>query len=495
MFFVLAFLFIAEWFGIIVLVVLFGALGFIEMARTDRSTRKRALPSPDAPSPNEARWYPAIEKRAPPSADMRSPRMTRWHIIAAILVIGSALMSSYWLACNLATSDRCSEVHGGLLQVLGIVFFELSLWLLTVPALYGPMYAVRLYQDRVRAPELIGLGVCLVPVTLVTITLFQPGLLDPESTLAVGVVGVVLFPLGLALPGHRTKVLVLSTSCIAMLIAISDVVGPVNAAWLLAAIAMGYTVFRAEWKHSVEASRASDQLPAPIATPQNVGDESKRPELNDAARTVTFIVVNIACIVALWQVWRIGFGADESATAPAAVFALAGLAIAACGALLTTLVPTAFGRARLDVDHATATFVLVLVAAVVMHLITTPPVMIDSYLGMSTGWKPVLGTFACIGALAIALTTLTGRERQIRPFMMGIILPAAFLLPSDSFFTFLLREDTLLVWSQRLLEAAITATILAIMWYVFGPGRRRALKRSAEMLDGARDGEVVVHPN
>ena len=492
MFFVLAFLFIAEWFGIIVLVVLFGALGFIEMARTDRHPRKRGLPSPDAPSPDEARWYPAIEKRAPPSADMRSPRMTRWHIIAAILVIGSALMSSYWLACNLATSDRCSEVHGGPLQVLGIVFFELSLWLLTVPALYGPMYAVRLYQDRVRAPELIGLGLCLVPVTLVTITLFQPGLLDPESTLAVGVVGVVLFPLGLALPRRRTKVLVLSTSCIAMLIALSDVVGPVNAAWLLAAIAMGYTVFRAEWKHSVKVSRASDQLPAPIATTQNAGEESKRPELSHAARTVTFIVVNIACIVALWQVLRIGFGAHESA--PAAVFALAGLAIAACGTLLTTLVPTAFGRARLDVDHAAATFVVVLVAATVMHLIASPPVMIDSYLGMSTGWKPVLGTFACIGALSIALTTLTGRERQIRPFMMGIILPAAFLLPSDSFFTFFLREDTLLVWSQRLLEAVITATILAIMWYVFGPGRRREQEMSGVPSTPLIDPKLGQHP-
>ena len=418
--------------------------------------------------------------------------MIRWHIIAATLVIGSALLSSFWLTCNLATSDRCSDALGGPLQVLHIVFFEMSLWLITVPALYGPMYAVRLHQNRVRAPELIGLGVCLVPVTLFAITLFQPGLLDPESTLAVGVVGVVLFPLGLALPGRKTKALVLSTSCIAMLIALSDVVGPVNAAWLLAAIAMGYTVFRAEWKHSVKASRASDQLPAPIATSPNAGGESKRSELSNAARTVTFIVVNIACIVALWQVWRVGFGADESA--PAAVFALASLAIAACGSLLTTLVPPAFGRARLDVDHAAATFVVVLVAATVMHLIATPPVMIDSYLGMSTGWKPVLGTFACLGALAIALTTLTGRERQIRPFMMGIILPAAFLLPSDSFFTFFLREDTLLDWSQRLLEAVITATILAIMWYVFGPGRRRESERSEEIPDGARESEVVVRP-
>ena len=492
MFIVLAFLFIAEWFGIIVLVVLFGALGFIEMAGTDRSTRKRALPSPDAPRPDEARWYPAIEKRAPQRSDMPNPRMTHWHVIAAALMIGSVLMPSFQLACNLTASETCLTELGGPLELFGFAFTEVFLWSITLPALYGPMYAVRLHRNRFRAPELIGLGLCLLPVTLLVITSFELGI-DPESTLAVGIAGVILFPLGLALPGRMVKALVLTTACIAMLVALSDFVGPANPVWLLAAIAMGYIVFRAEWKHLVEASRASDQLPAPVVTAPDAGEESKQAELSNAARTFTFVAVNIACIVALWQVLRIGFGADESA--PAAVFALAGLAIAACGALLTTLVPTAFGRAPLDVDHAAATFVVVLVAAVVMHLIATPPVMIDSYFGMSTGWKPVLGTFACIGALAIAFTTLTGRERQIRPFMMGIILPAAFLLPSDSFFTFFFREDTLLVWSQRLLEAAITATILAIMWYVFGPGRRRALMRSAEMLDGARDGEVVVHPN
>ena len=489
MFIVIAFLFIAEWLGVIVLVVVFGALGFAEMARADSSPRKRGLPSPDMPNPDEARWYPAIEKRPPPGPDLYGPRMTRWHIIAAVLMIGSVLMPSFQLACNLTASDTCLTELGGPFELLGFAFTEVFLWSITLPALYGPMYAVSLHRNRFRAPELIGLGLCLLPVTLLVITSFELGF-DPGSTLAVGIAGVILFPLGLALPGRTVKTLVLTTACIAMLVALSDFVGPANPVWLLAAIAMGYIVFRAEWKHSVKASRASDPLPVPIATTQNAGEESKRSELSNAARTVTFIVVNIACAVALWLVWRIGFGAEESA--PAAVFALAGLAIAACGALLTTLVPTAFGRGRLDVDHAAATFVVVLVAATVLHLISTPPVMVDSYFGMSTGWKPVLGTFACIGALSIALTTLTGRERQIRPFMTGIILPAAFLLPSDSFFTFFIREDTLLVWSQRLLEAGITVIILGIMWYVFGPGRRRELDRSAEMPDCTRDTEVVV---
>ena len=458
---VFAILFIAEWFAVIALVVLFGALAFAEMARADPSPWKRGHPSPDMPS----------------------PRMTRWHIVAAVLLIGSVLMFSFELACNVATSASCGAMLGGPLQGFGIVFTEVELWFIALAALYGPMYAVRLHRHRVWAAEFIGLGVCVLPAALLNITSIDLAT-DPSYVLAFGIAGVVLFPFGLALPVRRAKVLVLLTSCVALLIALSEAVGPANPVWLLTAIAMGYTVFRAEWQHLAEASPASDRLPAPDVPTPNAGNVSKRAELSTAMRTVTFIAVNLACVVALWFVWRIGFGAEG--TAPAAIFALAGLSIAAIGAALTTLVPAAFGHARLDIDHAIATFVMVLVAAVVIHLIGTPPVMIDSYFGMSTGWKPVLGTFACIGALAIALTTLTGREHQIRPFMMGIILPAAFLLPSDQLFTFI-QEDTMLVWTQRLVETGITAIILAIMWYVFGPGRRRESEQIGTIPDRTPD--------
>ena len=224
MFIVLAFLFIAEWFAVIVLVVLFGALGFLEMARTDRSPRKRKPPSQDLPnldaarwyppigkrkppsrdlpSPDEARWYPPIGEREPPSQDLPrphaaqwcpatgkrghtspdspSPRMIRWHIIAATLVIGSALMFSFVFACNVATSDGCLTEFGGPLELLSFALLELFLWFMALPALYGPMYAVRLHRHRVRTPELIGLGVCLLPVSLLAITSFELGF-DPNQ--------------------------------------------------------------------------------------------------------------------------------------------------------------------------------------------------------------------------------------------------------------------------------------------------------------------------
>ena len=186
-----------------------------------------------------------------------------------------------------------------------------------------------------------------------------------------------------------------------------------------------------------------------------------------------FLVVNVACVLALLLTWRIGLGSDASLQP--AVFALAALSIAAIGALTTALVPMAFGHSRLEIDYAASTFVLAATTASVLHLIATPEVGSGARGPESAQfWKPVLGAFACVGALTIALTTLTGRERQIRPLMIAIVLPAVLLLPSDSFFTFI-REDKLIVWAQRLLETGITAIILGLMWYVFGPGWRRSI--------------------
>ena len=446
--FVLAFLFIAEWLGVIVVILLLGASGFIEMARANRSPRRFGTPGANSPSVG----------------------MTRWHVVAAACLIGSTLTFSYGLACNFGTSDGCSGAVSGLAPVLQFAFAEVFLWLITLPALFGPIYAVRLHRNGVRDAELFGLGLVVVPVSLFAFTqAFEPGI-DAQMTFPFAIAGPVLYALGLALPWPRGKTSVLSISCVAMLLALSELIGPTNPVWLLAALVMGYTVFRAEWRLSVEASRATGEMPDHPVAGQDSGEKLKPDEWSTAMRIVTFFCVNLGCVAALWLFRIIGFSAEAST--PAAVFALAALAIAACGALLMTLVPLTFGHTGRDVDAAGATFVAVLVAATVMILIAGPPVMADSYLGLDAGWKPVLGTFACLGASAIALTTLTGRERQIRPFMVAIVLPAVVLLPSDAFFTFL-RDDSFLTWTQRLIETGIIVVMLAIMWYVYGPGRRR----------------------
>ena len=86
-------------------------------------------------------------------------------------------------------------------------------------------------------------------------------------------------------------------------------------------------------------------------------------------------------------------------------------------------------------------------------------------------WKPVLGFFACVCAFATAFTTLSGKARQVRPFMVATVIPAAFLLPSAAFFTFV-PDDQTAAWLERAIEAWITMVMLSLIWYVFGPGRR-----------------------
>ena len=468
MFFVLAFLFITEWFGFIVLVLFFGALGFAEMARAGRSFDGDALPG----------------------SELSSARMSRWHIAAAVLVVGNVLLGLYGVACSVTGSDVCWVPLSPTTQDWSFFLSEVLLWLLFLPVLFGPMYAVRLHRHGTRAAELIGLGLVLLPVNFLTVTSLFDAEIDAGAQLVFGIAGLVLFALGLVLPLRWAKYVVLSTSCVAILISLSEFVGPVNPVWLLTAIAMGYTVFRAEWKHIAAQPLATVRVFAsPPSAQDSVDTPSRLTRRALETQTASFIIINIACVAALWLVWRIGFSAEASA--PAAVFAIVVLVTGGIGAALTILFPIVISRPRSDIDHAAATFVVVLVAAAVLHLVTAPPVYVDSYFNMEEGWKPVLVTFACIGALGITVTTLTGRERQIRPFMLGIILPAAFLLPSDSIFTYL-RDDSFLAWSQRLIETGIIVVILAIMWYVFGPGRRCKLERSEEAAQSSQVSEPGV---
>ena len=472
MFLALYVLILIESMVFVVLFVPFGVLAFVELVRAAQSPGREGLPSPDLPG----------------------PKMTRWHIVAAILAIGSVLIPLIQLTFDVVETDGDGLVATRSSPGLAFGLAEALLWFATLTALFGPMYAVRLNRQRVQAAGLIGFGVSMLPVIMLIVATFDSGA-ESESLAALAIAGAILFPLGIAVPWSKAKTPILASSCVVMLIAISEVVGPGNSIWLLAMLAMGYIVFRAEWKRML-VSRPPTVRAKVLSTegPDAVTDRSQ-PTWGtwgtSTIRTVTFIVVNGACVVALWIVWRIVSGGDDPA--PAVIFAAVGLAIAVCGAVLTTLAPILLGQPWSGIDHAAATFVVLLAIATVMHLIAAPQV--DGFASGTSAvaqiWKPVLGTFACFGALAIALTTLTGMLQQIRPLMIVLVLPAAFLLPSDSFFTFL-REDSLVVWSQRLIEAGITAIILAVMWYAFGPGRRLTLEQGEAILDCTRDSKVVV---
>ena len=412
--------------------------------------------------------------------DLRSAKMTRWHIVAAIFAIASVFIIPFRTIFGSVNSDGLLA-ETGLPLVVDLTLIEVSLWLVTLSAVFGPMYAVRLHSRGVTGADMIGLGLCLFPATLMAVSVLELGS-GPASNVALGIVGLVLFPLGIVMPGRRVKMAVLVSACVVMLIALSDFASPANPVWLLAAIAMGYTVFRAESKRAI-----LEHLVKAYAAGRSVLTLPKRPKwITSKLRTVVFLVVNVACVLALLLAWWL-LGTATNDSLPAAMFAIAAMLIAAVGALLTALVPMAFGHSRSEIDHVATTFVVVLAAASVMHLTAAPRVEGWVY-GDSLSaqyWKPVLGFFAVGGALAIAYATLSGRLLQIRPLMIAIVLPAVSLLPSESFFSFR-PEDALSLWTLRLVETGTIVVILVIMWYVFGPGRLR---------DSDRSGSVSTQPS
>ena len=445
MIFVYLGLFFAEWFAFIVLFLPFGVLALAQLVRAAKLPGMEGVPSDD-----------------PPGA-----RMTRWHVFAAFLLIGSMLLTPFPIACDFLSGNSCAV--GGWY----VIAIEATLWFMTLSILFGPMYAVRLHRQRVHAAELIGLGVCLFPATLwIGVAAINNG--DSQLLSAPGVAGAVLFLLGLAIPFRWVKTLVLASSCVMMLFALAEFSGPSISVWLLTAIAMGYTVFRAEWKLSAWEPSALVQTSSQEAAASDSAGMLRQGGWSDGTvRIASFLAVNAVCIASLLLISRVGFGAEGSA--PDTVYALTGLAIAAVGALFTAVAPAGFGRPRSGSDHAAAAFVAILAAAAVLHILGAPRVMgfDESTSAFVQIWKPVLVAAACSGAMAIAFTTLAGKLRQIRPFMVAIVLPAAYLLPSDSFFTFG-PGDSAIAWAQRALETGITVTMLAIMWYIFGPGQRRA---------------------
>ena len=429
-------------------------------------------------------WHPW---ELSPRYERAVARMTRWHVVAAILVVASALVIPLRLAFDNFAVDVESPAIASSDPAYVMPLIEGSLWLVTLSAVYGPMYAVRLHVQRVRGAEFIGLGLCLFPATLLAVTLLDIGS-GPTSTLALGIVGAVLFPLGAVVPGHRIKAAVLISACVLMLIALSDFASPANPVWLLAALAMGYIVFRAESKHLFMAHLADMR-----AAGKSVLTLPKRVKwITSTFRTVAFIVVNVACVLATLLTWLVGFATDASLSAP--VFAIAAMLIAAVGALLTALVPMAFGHSRSEIDHAAATFIAVLAAASVVHIYAAPLVegLVFGTAPAVQLWKPVLAVFAVGGALAISYATLSGRLLQIRPFMIAVMLPAVSLLPSESFFS-LRPEDSLDLWTIRLIETGIIMVMLAIMWYVYGPGQRRVSEQNEQSSVASHHRELDVN--
>ena len=406
-----------------------------------------------------------------------------WHVVAFILVIWS-------LAVIVARSAVADWIWG---QAVFFVITELSFWSVFAPLVFGLLYVGRLKRSGVPNAGLMGLGVCLIPATVFVLTPTNPAN-DAGVPTAIGAVGIIAYGAALLAPRGRFKTATFALACFALILSLSGWVGPANSMWLFFSIAAGYSAYRIEWKTDAHASKTDVHK----TRDEPKSSTSLAPSIAFgryalSTRLLGFIIVNEVFALILWLVVHSGIAFDKPLHA--VHMALVALAIAVFGSMTTALTSRALAARGSLVDDAASSFVVLLVVASVLHLAAAPPV--ESFVlddsSQAKFWKPVLGLFAILGASVTVLSTFTGKARQLCPFMLGIILPAVFLLPSDSFFTFL-REDSPIVWSQRLVEAGITATMLGLMWYVFGPGRRRESEQSDEVRDRTHDGGPGVIP-
>ena len=286
----------------------------------------------------------------------------------------------------------------------------------------------------------------------------------------------IVYVAAIAIPYGKVKVVIWALACTVILATASDLLSPVNPMWLLAVLAFGYAIYRIEWKTRLDLAPKGSDAPDSQLTERVEGIEAVDDEVPLKLRSVaTFLVVNAFLVAAILLTY--GMGGPSHWAIPSAYLATAYLGAAAIGAGMVFLF--LYMRAALQVarDYAAVTFATALVVASAIHILSTPEVTSWVW-GESAGaqlWKPILVAYSSAAALGIILTTLSGRFTQVRPIMAALILPAAMLLPVESFFS-LERDQSLYSWFQRFLEAGITMAVLWLMWYGFGPGRRKASK-------------------
>ena len=405
-----------------------------------------------------------------------------WHIAAVCLVACTAIVSGvrYAITSDTAVSGLASAVEAR--QHIDFALFEAHIWLVTVSSVYSFFYLGRLHQNGVPHAEFLWFGVCVIPATIFALSSFTPGefLFDSTSNAGgfdgipvVGIAGIVLCLVAVLIPRSVLKVCIWTLSCVAILVALSYLVGPSNPVWLFAIIAAGYATYRIEWKAMLRAGHTNTRPESRgnFGTDPQRATEAISGSATTVRRTVAFLAVLTVAVSAMVLVS--GSGPLLNGTLPAVFVALLSLTIAAMGAAATAIASTALGVRGSRIDDAAATFVVLLAVASIIHLIGAPEVE-GVMFGTSASaqfWKPVLGSFAGLGASVVAYTTLTGKARQVRPFMVATVIPAAFVLPSAGFFAFV-PDDPATAWLERAIEAGITMAMLSLMWYAFGPGRR-----------------------
>ena len=433
-----------------------------------------------------------------PNVDSVAGNLRSWHIAAVVIVSGSSLLWIVNRTASLVFPSNCWLYEGGIGCWVTSILLDLSIGSVVVTIAFAAMYLGKLHRNGHRFGHFLAFSVLLIPMAVAWNAL---GFIDLGSDRTDGIgswLSLVAGLLGLALPlallllrGSHAKTWMWAVACFLLLVAIAGGNLPWNIFATLAAVAVGYAIYRIEWKRrlSESATGAGRGEPALNGRQGSANDDwaiRRRRRIRGAIVTGIMLV----CVVVLVSV--VGPRGWLGAGLPANVLALAALAIAATGGIAVGFAWRRQGTGRLSTERAAATFALLLAFASILHLIAMPEV--EGLFGrISTEaqyWKPILGGYALVGAILVFVSTVTGWVQQIRPFAMVLILPAAILLTEERIFYldyFLEYRDSL----QTVIEAGITGAVLWAMWYAFGPGRARNDESAPDTNDTPAAGQAA----
>ena len=375
------------------------------------------------PRPSTSSWLYGWRVTFEPGP--RSAGLRRWHIAAAVTALGFPILFGARLAYDSVGSPGCGGssywgcwVHGGLLEL------SLQFLLLSIPV--ALLYLDRLRANGVANAEFIAFAVWSVPRAPSALTLLQDGFdLVIVCAMVVGYAGIVV-ALVMRASAARTAIWVFASVVILLVISAGMLEYPLGITFdaTLSAFAIGYGIYRIEWKRRVEASALTHLAAVGMETTAMFRAKLANPD-------------------------RLRIRYDRDRLSLAAAFAITLLTIVAVARLIQFGQPVSDGA---SVDY-------VLMPAVVVIALAASTLMI--------------------------LTTISGVALQLRPFLAGLMWPALISLSAGRVYGFTGTEPFNTGLPFVLGAAATTVCVLWMMWYVFGPGRRRRASEQAVEQTGA----------
>ena len=375
------------------------------------------------PRPSPASWHHGW--RVTFERGTRSTGLRRWHIAAAVTAVGFPVFFGAWWAFTSVGSPGCARRTLNGCWYTGVLL-ELSLLLLLASIPVALLYLDRLRANGVANAEFIAFAVWSVPRAPSALIPLQDGFnFLIVGAMVVGYAGI-LVALVMRASAARTAIWVCASAVLLFVMSAGMLELPLGIAFdaTLSAFAIGYGIYRIEWKRRVEASalthlaafgtEATDMFRAKLANPDRLRIRYDRDRLSLAAA----FAITLLTIVAVARLIQIGQPVSDGAS----------------------------------VDY-------VLLPGVVVIALAASTLMI--------------------------LTTISGVALQLRPFLAGLMWPALISLSAGRVYGFTGPDPFNTGLPFVLGAAATTGGVLWMMWYVFGPGRRRRASEQAVEQTGA----------